>query len=67
MKFCKDCKHIITRNDNLPMYWYCAKTADYNLVSGEADYRFAEFERMDDDGCGKQGTFFEPAVDEVAT
>lgn len=66
MKFCRDCKHILKSNFS-PMYWHCAKTAEYSMVSGEATYRFAEFVRTDKDACGIDAVLFEQADEEIAT
>jgi len=64
MKFCKDCKHIVNRKDNLPQCGH-PKLVKYDLVTGDIGRIFCSTERTGATdhivySCGIDGALFEP-------
>uniref|UniRef100_A0A6C0F6L5 Uncharacterized protein n=1 Tax=viral metagenome TaxID=1070528 RepID=A0A6C0F6L5_9ZZZZ len=58
---CKDCLHFKPYDVNEFSYnlGRCDKFGRKDIVSGEITYVFAELCRIDEDQCGKNGTYFE--------
>jgi hypothetical protein len=61
---CKTCEHYLPRDiffdDGL--LGKCAKFGKKDLVTGKITYNYADFCRIDDKECGKEGKYYEKHV-----